>query len=108
MIDQGAQIVCCPISSGGLNGQSELPIWEPLLRVRARENEVFVAAANRTGIEGPYDNIGHSMIVDPTGTVLADAGHHGRKALIVECDLTEIDRQRRATPFLRDRRPELY
>lgn len=108
LVAQGAQIVCCPISSGKLGAQSEAPVWEPLLRIRARENLVFVAAANRTGTEPPYENLGRSMIVSPLGDVLAGPGQDGRQSLTTKVDLNDVARCRQAMPFLRDRRPDLY
>jgi predicted amidohydrolase len=44
--------------------------WRTLITARAIENTIFVAAADHTGPVG----VGSSMIVDPMGVVLADAG----------------------------------
>ncbi len=48
--------------------------WQTLLRARAIENQVFVAAANSCGGTGETWFAGHSMVVAPDGTVLAEAG----------------------------------
>jgi nitrilase len=47
--------------------------WEILLRARAIENQCFVVACNQTGFhsEGKKRNWGHSMVIDPWGTVVA-------------------------------------
>jgi deaminated glutathione amidase len=48
--------------------------WRPLLQARAIENQVYMIAANQWGSKhGKRRSWGHSMIVDPWGTVLAQA-----------------------------------
>ena len=48
--------------------------WQILIRARAIENQMFVAACNRCGSTEGVEFGGHSMIVSPDGTVLAEAG----------------------------------
>ncbi len=76
--------------------------WLVLLRARAIENQSFVAAVNRCGLDPtglPYG--GRSQIIDPFGIVLADAG--GQECVIqVEIDLAEQARYRREFPALND------
>ena len=69
LVNQGAQIILIPISSMayGVGGPSEVSMWEAELRTRAFENQAFVIAADRSGLEGEYDFIGLSTIVAPTG-----------------------------------------
>jgi len=106
--EAGAEIVCVPIASWRFQGFSEAPYWDALHRIRARENLLFVAASNRTGREGDYDYIGHSLIAGPTGNVLEIAGENDEGAVVVECDLDDVRRERARWPLLRDRRPEIY
>lgn len=106
--DAGAEIVCVPISSWRHQGGSEAPFWDAMHTMRARENLLFVAAANRTGREDDYDYIGRSQIVSPEGRILAAADEDGDGALIAECDLAAVRRERSRWPLLRDRRPEIY
>ena len=82
--------------------------WEVPLRARAYENGCFVIAANRVGVEGPRHHLGRSMIVDPRGTILADAGTEREGLLVAEIDLDEVRKARKDFPWWRDRRPELY
>ncbi len=49
--------------------------WRTLLQARAIENQAFVIAANGCGQVGDYMLAGHSMIIAPDGTILAEAGH---------------------------------
>ena len=47
--------------------------WRTLIQARAIENQMFVAACNRTGTTGDTTFAGHSMIVAPDGTILTEA-----------------------------------
>jgi predicted amidohydrolase len=45
--------------------------WRALLKARAIENQVYVAAVNRVGADGNgFDYSGHSAVIDPKGDVL--------------------------------------
>jgi len=48
---------------------------------RAVENGLFVAKANAVGFQGDYVNFGHSMIVDPEGSVMCEADDEEEKLL---------------------------
>jgi predicted amidohydrolase len=48
---------------------------------RAVENGLFVAKANAVGSQGDYISLGHSMIVDPEGSVLCEADENEEKLL---------------------------
>jgi omega-amidase len=80
--------------------------WIALLRARAIENQAYVVGINRCGRDPFFGYQGRSLIIDPLGTILADAGEgEGRiSALPVRSHLDEV---RRRLPFLRDRRGEL-
>ncbi len=69
MLDQGAEVLAIPSSFTAITGKAH---WEVLVRARAIENLVYVIAAAQGGyhING-RETHGHSMIVDPWGTVLA-------------------------------------
>ena len=82
--------------------------WETLVRARAIENQCFVIAANQIGEHpGGIRTGGRSMIVDPWGVVLAQAGD-AETAIVAELDLAQIDRVRERIPALRHRRPAVY
>ena len=61
-----------------------------------------------TGVEGELEFWGASFVADPTGNVLARAGHDTEEVLLVECDLAQIEAARTHWPFLRDRRIDAY
>ena len=82
--------------------------WETLVRARAIENQVFVVAANQVG-EHPdgHRSGGRSMIVDPWGVVLAQAGDRACQ-IVAELDLEGQLRIRASLPSLANRRPTAY
>jgi deaminated glutathione amidase len=83
--------------------------WEPLLRARAIENQVFMVAANQVGEHsGGHHSGGNSLIVDPWGTVLARADGESAGHIVAELDFAHQDDVRRRVPLLKHRRPKLY
>lgn len=105
----GARLILIPIGSSIMpGGFSEKPIWEAELRTRAFENQLFLAACNRTGKEGEYTFFGRSMIISPSGEILARADEEEDAVISADIDLDEVGLARTRGPLLRDRRPELY
>lgn len=101
----GARILTVPAAFTAVTGAAH---WEVLLRARAIENGCFVIAPNVFGDHGSgKQSYGHSMIIDPWGTVLAEAPD-GDGVILADLDLTEVDRVRAAVPSLVNRRPDLY
>jgi N-carbamoylputrescine amidase len=82
--------------------------WETVQRAHAITNGVFVAAVNRVGTEGDIRFWGRSFVANPYGRVLARAAGDADEVLVVECDLSEVERARQEWPFLRDRRVDAY
>jgi predicted amidohydrolase len=82
--------------------------WETLLRARAIENQAFVIAANQVGAHpAGQESGGRSMIVDPWGVVLAQAGD-GAGHILAELDLDRQLEIRTRLPSLANRRPGAY
>ena len=102
---RGAELVVLP---GAFNTTTGPAHWETLNRARAIENTIFVASCSPAPHpRGNYPAWGHSMVVDPWGTVLAAAGR-GEEAVSAELDPGRLAEVRRALPVLRQRRPDLY
>lgn len=78
--------------------------WEVLLRARAIESQTFVLAPAQCG-EHSSDraSYGRSMIIDPWGLVLAQAGDEPA-VILADCSLDHLRRVRRAIPALEHRR----
>jgi N-carbamoylputrescine amidase len=89
-------------------GVSQHAAWETVMRGHAIANGLFVAAVNRTGMEGQLEFWGASFVADPSGNLLAKASHDREELLLAECDLDQIDFVRTHWPFLRDRRIDAY
>jgi len=78
--------------------------WQVLLRARAIEDQCFVLAAGQCGEHATGEGAwGHSMVVDPWGTVLAEVPD-GEGIACADLDLAEQARLRRALPVLSHRR----
>lgn len=75
LMDRGAQMIALPAAFTLQTGRDH---WHTLCRARAIETETFFCAAGQTGSflhQGEERHtFGHSLIVDPWGQVLADAG----------------------------------
>ena len=106
---RGAEIIFMPIcySTYG-DTDHRVGIWDVPLRSRAYENGVWVAAANRVGTEEPRMHIGRSMLVDPRGSIVCEAGMEKPELLVESIDLDAVTRQRKKFPWWRDTRPDLY
>lgn len=74
--------------------ESRLDHWRILLRARAIENQVFVAACNGFGKAGETILAGHSMVIAPDGRILAEAGT-GEEGVSVPLDPAELLELRR-------------
>ena len=77
--------------------------WSTLVRARAIENQMAVLACNEVGTHAGTVLGGHSVIVDATGEVLAEAGA-GEEILRADIDVERIRQWREAFPVLGDRR----
>ena len=81
--------------------------WFLLVRARAVENELIVAACNRVGNDGQATFPGRSCVVDPWGKTLAE-GDDQERLLIAQADLREVLKARRYLTVYQDRRPDAY
>jgi len=99
----GAQLIAVPTALMDPYGF----IASRMVPVRAYENQLFIAYANRIGREGELTYCGSSCIVGPDGHDLARAGRD-ETLLVVEIDRAALAVQRSVFSYLDDRRPELY
>ena len=88
----GAGILVVPSAFAQLTGEAH---WHVLLRARAIETGCFVIAAAQTGVHSGSGRktYGHSLIVDPWGQVILDAGQLPGLHFL-ELDLTDVDKVR--------------
>ncbi len=97
LVDAGAEVLVAP--AAWVAGPRKVDHWRTIVRARAIENTCFVLAA---GQPGPRYT-GHSLIVDPLGDVLAEAGEGGE---LISATLTgsALAEARETNPSLANRR----
>ncbi|MGV9449882.1 carbon-nitrogen family hydrolase [Streptomyces sp. NPDC003635] len=76
--------------------------WTLLAQARAVENQAFVLACGTAGTHAGVPQAGHSIVVDPWGEILAEAGHD-EEILTVEFDPGKVAATREQFPALKDR-----
>jgi predicted amidohydrolase len=102
----GAQIILVPSAFTLMTGKDH---WRPLLTARAIENQVYIAAAAQFGSHNvKRHSYGHSLVVDPWGTVVAEASDKAPELVTANIDLNYIDEVRRRLPVWSHRREEVY
>ncbi len=97
LVDAGAEVLVLP--AAWVAGPRKVDHWRTLVRARAIENTVYVVAA---GQPGPRYT-GHSLVVDPLGDVLAEAGEEPA-VLRAEVTRATLQAARRTNPSLLNRR----
>ncbi len=97
LVEAGAEILVVP--AAWVAGERKVDHWRTLVRARAIENTVYVVAA---GQAAPRYS-GHSLVVDPLGDVVAEAGD-GEELLTVRLDSARLDEARSINPSLANRR----
>lgn len=76
--------------------------WTLLAQARAVENQAYMLACGTAGTHAGVEQAGHSIVVDPWGEVLAEAGA-GEEVLTVELDPKKVETTREQFPALKDR-----
>ena len=97
LVDRGAEVIVLP--AAWVAGPRKVDHWRTLVRARAIENTVFIAAAAQSAPR----YCGHSMVVDPLGDVLAEAGE-GDEIVSATIDRAVLEEARRTNPSLVNRR----
>jgi predicted amidohydrolase len=105
LVDRGALLILIPAAFTLMTGKDH---WEPLIRARAIENVCYVAACGQWGSH-PVGNqcYGHSMVVNPWGTVLAQA-RDGVTTVFAELDFDYLHEVRAKLPALQHRRRDIF
>ncbi|MGL4290122.1 MAG: carbon-nitrogen hydrolase family protein [Phreatobacter sp.] len=94
----GAGIMAIPSSFTVPTGQAH---WHVLMRARAIETGAFVIAAAQGGKHASgRETYGHSLIVDPWGTILAEADHDEPAVILAEIDVAKVAETRGRIPSL--------
>jgi predicted amidohydrolase len=102
LTEAGAIMVTIPAAFTVPTGEAH---WHILMRARAIENAMFVIAAAQVGShEDGRATYGHSLVVDPWGEVLLDAGDRPG-VHVIDLPLQRTDEVRERIPILHHRRP---
>jgi N-carbamoylputrescine amidase len=101
---QGAEVILVPLAAVA---DDLWEIFEVEMRAASYQNQVYIALINRVGTEGEMTFLGRSFVVDPWGSVIIRATD-APDLILVDLELEAIDKARRQTPHLRDRRPDQY
>ncbi|WP_133127131.1 carbon-nitrogen hydrolase family protein [Legionella nagasakiensis] len=97
LVVKGAELFTVPSAFTALTGKAH---WEVLLRARAIENLCYVLAANQGGNhENGRHTYGHSMIIEPWGSVLSKQ-QEGIGVIVADIDLQRLHQVRQAFPCL--------
>ncbi|MFY8213846.1 MAG: carbon-nitrogen hydrolase [Flavobacterium sp.] len=117
---QGAEVLFYPTAIGwhplekDEYGVNQHGAWMNVMKGHAVANGVYVAAANRVGLEQYVPGTagiqfwGSSFIAGPQGEILAQASHDQEEILLAEVDLKLQENVRQNWPFFRDRRIDAY
>lgn len=105
MAENGAHVLFYP---GAFNMTTGPAHWELLFRSRALDNQVFcVGVAPALNEDASYHSYGHSIVTNPWGEVIAQAGKN-EELILCEIDLSEIKKVREEIPVLKNKRNDLY
>src|ERR1700709_1196768 len=97
LAESGASFLTVPSAFTRKTGEAH---WHALLRARAIENGCFVFAAAQAGMhENKRETYGHSLIIDPWGTVLAEGGVEPG-VFLAKIDPAKVETARKTVPSL--------
>ena len=109
---EGADLILNVTNWVGSKNTRDSTVVEAVLIAQAHLNAVFIAAADRIGVERGQPFLGRSMIADPTGKVLAGPASFVDEGIIyAECNLMDARTRKRKTRLnniVHDRRDDVY
>ena len=98
---EGARFLAVPSAFAPETGRAH---WEILLRGRAIENQCFVIAPAQSGAHSPTrSSYGHTLLIDPWGSVLAEATRR-EEVIVADLNLQAQTQIRESLPCLKNRR----
>ena len=106
-VQDGAQVLIIPAASGPYPHPELLDTrgyWRGITRFYARMLESYVVFVNRVGKQDDLTFWGYSHVVDPWGTVVAEAPVHEEALITVDIDLGNVRRRRREVPLVKEAR----
>ena len=105
MVDAGAQMIFIPAAFNMTTGPVH---WHVTARMRAVDNQVFFGVVSPARDENAsYVAFGHSMLCDPWGKIVAEAGAQ-ESIVFAKADLQKVEEIRQQLPLLKARRKDVY
>lgn len=102
---KGAKLIVIPAAFNMTTGPAH---WEALIRIRAVDNQVYMAAASPArDMQAGYVAYGNSMIVEPWGNIIARAAEK-EDIIYADIDGDHINKIRNELPLLKHRRIDIY
>ena len=101
MMQQGADLIALPAAFSRNTGPRH---WDLLLRARALDNQLFVAAVSPAQSKCAY---GHSMLTSPDGALITDCGEE-ECCRVIFIDPAQLEEMRYSIPVRTARRTDLY
>jgi predicted amidohydrolase len=102
---EGARLIIVP---GAFNMATGPVHWKSLIKIRAVDNQVYVAAVSPArNDKSSYVAYGHSMVADPWGKVENEAGS-AEEIIYVTIDDSFTRKVRAELPLLKNRREDVY
>lgn len=100
----GAELIIIPAAN---TSNERLDMYECELRAAAYDNCVFVAMANRVGVEGSFVYAGQSMVISPEGEIVVKADD-SQQFIICNIELGEARIAAKKRPYIKYLRKEMY
>lgn len=101
----GAKLIIVPAAFNTVTGPAH---FELLLRARAVDNQVYIAAAAQAyNADADYKAHGHSMVVDPWGRIVCEAGN-GTEVISCQINPDLLEKVRNELPVLKQMRNDVY
>lgn len=102
---KGVKLIILPGAFNMVTGPAH---WEPLIRIRAIDNQVYLAAASPARDENSnYVAYGNSMVVEPWGGIVGKAAEC-EEIIYADIDLNRVEKVRNELPLLKHRRTDVY
>ncbi|MBE6293705.1 MAG: nitrilase family protein [Bacteroidaceae bacterium] len=83
--------------------ESRILAWDTLVRARAIENQCYVAASNRVGVDEYGNYVGHSVVLSPYGEKLGGCRSKSQGSATGEIDFDMVQKMRKAYPLMQER-----
>lgn len=107
---RGADFLFYPTAIGSeptAPGVDTRDAWQTVMRGQAIASGLFIAAANRVGVEG-VTFYGSSFICAPDGLILAQGSRNRAQTISADLNPAALEEWRRLFPLLHQRRPDAY